>query len=968
MGATNRLGAAGVATAAAACAGLWLSCSTPPPPDPPAWTVEQEVDPAPRATAVADVVVESRRGGTVVSLVGVGGVPYQSARAEDPERLLIDLPGAEVAGAPPLSPVFDGFVRNVAVVERPGAPPRVELTLDGAWPHEVVSRGAALEIRIGAPEPQAAAEDLAAPAGAAWDVAEAAVEDEPASSLELIPLEATRPREETPAAPAELPPATRLWRIDPEGGDSGTVVALVADGMLQGVESFTLEAPSRLVVDLPDLHSDVRSGAMPVGTAHVARVRVGQHADKVRVVIDAGPRRDAFAERQLQPTPNGLLVALGAGDRVTDALAEARAALRAPSGRVASIPSRRRGAPRGGGLPRVEAVEYVPGGAVDRVTVRGDRPLRYEVFEPDDATYVLIFKGATLAEEAAQQLVPQPGGAVSLVSAFAQPDLAAPEVRVVINRAAGLSPSLLQVENELVAGFERAAGTAGALPVLAGGGPSRSPGRAGSSGGAPGLAPTGGPLAGATGSGARVPAALAPASAPAAIDSAPAAALQTDGLLDGKSYAGRRISLDFKDVDVRDVLRLIADVSDLNVIAGDDVDGTVTIRLVDVPWDQALDVILLTKGLGFVKVGNVLRIAPSQLLKNEEEARLQERRAREKLEDLVLKLQPVNYADVGEVSGLIGRLLTSRGTVDVDERTSTLIIKDIPSVVEEAISLIESVDTQTPQVLIEARIVEASLDFSRQLGIEWGIGTSPPSADLQGEPQDPVNEDFTIGGQLPITRPGRGLPLHSPTNVVFQNPITADPTGIFNFGHRIFGNRAAVLLRIAALESSGEGKIISSPRVVTLDNREASIQQGVSIPFQTFENGDAQLEFVDAILELSVTPHITADRSIIMEIEVSRNGPNTRVDTPTGSPAIDKNEASTETLVKDGDTLVLGGIYTINRSEQISKTPWLADIPVLGHLFKRTRWQDERRELLIFVTPTIVEAQAAARIGAAAGG
>ena len=950
MGATNRTGVAGVA-AALAFAGLWLSCSTPPPPDPPALTAPRDVDPVDSSASLSDVVIESHGGGTVVSLLGVGKVPYHSSRAENPERLLVALPRTTVAGAPTLLPVFDGFVHNVAVVERAGETPRVELLLDGPWPHEVVTRDTALEVRIGAPVVEAKVG--ASRATPTWGEEGAGAEprdDSPA----LFPAVAEE-------APVAFRPATRLWSVDPEGGRSGTVVSFLADGMLQGVESFTLEAPGRLVVDLPNLHSDVGQREIFVGSVHVDRIRIGQHTDKVRIVIDSGPRHDAFDQRQIQPTPDGLVIALGDGDRVTKALARARAALRRP-GAEGSIA--RRGLPHAGGTPRVVAVEYLPGGEADRVTVRGDRPLDYEVFEPNDATYVLIFKGATLADGAAQQLVPEPGGAVSLVSAFAQPDLAIPEVRVVINRAFGVSPSLLQVDNELVAGFERAAGTAGALPVLAGGSPGAEPGRPAATSAvdstrtpplrtqAASRADSAGPALPDT------PAALDP-------DVSPAAALQTDGLLDGKGYTGRRISLDFKDVDVRDVLRLIADVSDLNVIAGDDVQGKVTIRLVDVPWDQALDVILLTKGLGFVQVGNVLRIAPAQLLKNEEESRLQERRAREKLEDLVLKLQPVNYADVGEISTLIGRLLTSRGSVDVDERTSTLIIKDIPSVVAEATSLIESVDTQTPQVLIEARIVEASLDFSRQFGIEWGFGTNP--ALDPDDPESDADEDFTVGGITPRTRRRRGFPFQRQNNVVFNNPVTGNTTGLLNLSHFIFGGKAAVSLYIAALESSGEGKIISSPRVVTLDNREASIQQGVSIPFQTFENGDAQLEFVDAILELTVTPHITADRSVIMEIEVSRNGPNTRVDTPTGSPAIDKNEASTETLVKDGDTLVLGGIYTINRSEQRSKTPWFGDIPYLGELFKRTRWEDERRELLIFVTPTIIEGQTAPGIGTAAG-
>jgi len=420
--------------------------------------------------------------------------------------------------------------------------------------------------------------------------------------------------------------------------------------------------------------------------------------------------------------------------------------------------------------------------------------------------------------------------------------------------------------------------------------------------------------------------------------------LEEGGLLDGKEYVGRRVSLDFKDVDIRDVLRLIADVSDLNIIAGDEVSGNVTIRLVDVPWDQALDVILLTKGLGFVRVGNVLRIAPGETLKSEEEARLQERRAKEKLEDLLVKLQPVNYANVKEVSKLVKRLLTPRGSVDTDERTNTIIIKDIASVIDEATALVKAIDTQTPQVMIEARIVEASLDFSQEIGLEWGGGSQP----------DEDEDDFTIGGMTPITRGDSNFPFNNANNVVVTNPITLTPAGLINLGAFILDDRFNVDMRLAAAELNGEGKVISSPRVVTLDNREAIIEQGVSIPFQTFENGDAQLEFIDAVLSLKVTPHITADRSIIMAIQVTRNAPDGSVETPTGSPAIAKNQAKTETLVKDGQTLVLGGIYVIDTAENQQRVPGFWKLPILGNAFRNNAIRDQRKELLIFVQPSVV--------------
>ncbi|MBW2289471.1 MAG: type IV pilus secretin PilQ, partial [Deltaproteobacteria bacterium] len=433
---------------------------------------------------------------------------------------------------------------------------------------------------------------------------------------------------------------------------------------------------------------------------------------------------------------------------------------------------------------------------------------------------------------------------------------------------------------------------------------------------------------------------------PASID-----ILQEGGLIDGKEYIGRRISLDFKEVDIADVLRLIAEVSDLNVIAGDEVKGRVTIRLVDVPWDQALDIILLTKGLGFMRIGNVLRIAPTDVISQEEEARLQERRAKERLEDLVVKLQPVNYADAKDISRMVKELLSERGTVNVDARTNTLVLKDIPSVIDEATALIKAIDTQTPQVMIEAKIVEAKLKFSREFGAVWSVGVQPLSDGWDSSSL--ARRD--IGTDMLRLRPSQLAGADGATNgAVFANPITTLPTAMANMGAFLLDEKINLDVQLQAAEVNGDGKVISSPRVVTLDNSKAKIEQGVSIPFQTFENGDAQLEFVDAVLKLDVTPHITANNSIIMKIKVTRNAPDDSVFTMTGSPAIAKNEVDTETLVKDGQTLVLGGIYTIAKSHRQSRVPYLHRIPILGGAFRNDEISDDRQELLIFVTPRIV--------------
>jgi type IV pilus assembly protein PilQ len=291
--------------------------------------------------------------------------------------------------------------------------------------------------------------------------------------------------------------------------------------------------------------------------------------------------------------------------------------------------------------------------------------------------------------------------------------------------------------------------------------------------------------------------------------------------------------------------------------------------------------------------------------------------------------------------------------VNVDQRTNTLILKDIPSVIDEATALVKAIDTQTPQVMIEAKVVEAKLQFSREFGSVWSIGVQP--LNNAWDASSGLRRD--VGGDLVRLRPSQmaGPSLGATNGLAFGNPITAGPTALANIGAFLLDEKLNLDVQLQAAEVNGDGKVISSPRVVTLDNSSAKIEQGVSIPFQTFENGDAQLEFVDAVLKLDVTPHITGNKAIIMKIKVTRNAPDDSVFTLTGSPAIAKNEVDTETLVKDGQTLVLGGIYTIGKSQRQSRVPYLHTIPILGGMFRNNEISDDRQELLIFVTPRGVQ-------------
>jgi type IV pilus assembly protein PilQ len=899
--------------------------------------------PAPATGSLGEVTVESGSDGTVVSLLGLSEPVFTAFQQDDPARIVVDLAQVEPGSAQPQVAVYDGTVEEVSVsgFENAAGQPstRVELSLGAGASYDVVALEDRLEIRV-------AREGMEADT-----LAVATVEEEPSAepmgeaSLAAAADEAVL---ESPVAPMPAAPASALVAVEATARDGGALVMLRTDGAVGPHSHFVLDEPARLVVDLPGLVSRADAAQVAVDAGGVARVRIGQHDDKLRVVIDASADAASLAGAEVRAVEGGLAVALGGAALPAAQAAQPAAAAEAPTPAAAEAPTAAAAeapaaAAEDAGLTRVYGVQFDSQAERDRVVILTDAPTEYALFRPDAGTLIVRLAGATIDPQAAIRIAPEEPGPVSLVTAFEQPEAGGPEVRVVIGRAAGLEPSVSREGAMLFLDFPRGGALAAVPPALSGLAGTPPVGTEAASG-APGKAV------------AQAQAQAAPA-VPAALDpsSDPLDTLREGGLVAGKVYTGRRISLDFKDVDIDDVLRLIAEVSDLNIIAGDEVQGEVTIRLVDVPWDQALDVILLTKGLGFVRVGNVLRIAPSELLKTEEEARLQERRAKEKLEDLVVKLQPVNYASVKEVEKMVKRLLTPRGSVDIDERTNTIILKDIASVIDEATALIKAIDTQTPQVLIEAKIVEANLDFSKEIGSQWAFGTQPFNDGFAGSASG-QRQDLTVGGANAVQLHNNGLLTAIPNfnNVGVANPITSIPTGLLNLGAFLLDQKFNVELRLEAAESQGEGKVISSPRVVTLDNRKASIEQGVSIPFQTFENGDAKLEFIDAVLKLEVTPHITADQSIIMKIEVERNAPDDSVQTPTGSPAIAKNEATTETLVKDGQTLVIGGIYTVEKSQRQSRVPYLHNVPVLGLAFKNDETRDIRKELLVFVTPRIV--------------
>jgi type IV pilus assembly protein PilQ len=412
----------------------------------------------------------------------------------------------------------------------------------------------------------------------------------------------------------------------------------------------------------------------------------------------------------------------------------------------------------------------------------------------------------------------------------------------------------------------------------------------------------------------------------------------TIGKKEVEPYRGEKISLDFQNADIHDILRLIAEVSGLNIITGPEVKGTVTTRMMDVPWDQALDIVLKINGLDRERDGNIIRIAPAQRFIAERQERLQAQKAEVQIEPTVTQIVPVSYSKANDLKANLEKLLSERGSIFVDARTNTMIVTDTQGHIDDMLALVKTLDRQTPQVMIESRIVEASRNFLRDLGIQLGGGTTQTT-----------NKNF------PSTVTVEGGVASDNGNFLVDLPaaVATGSGGAISFA--LAGASTLLNMRLSALETTGHGKIVTNPKIATLDNTEAVIQSGRRIPYETVSNEGTQTEFADASISLRVTPHITADGFINMKIQAAKNEADFANTSANGVPTILTREASTEMLIKDGDTVVIGGLYQRTMQEDMNGVPGLSKIPVLGWLFQQNTSRDNNDELLIFITPRIIK-------------
>jgi type IV pilus assembly protein PilQ len=437
-------------------------------------------------------------------------------------------------------------------------------------------------------------------------------------------------------------------------------------------------------------------------------------------------------------------------------------------------------------------------------------------------------------------------------------------------------------------------------------------------------------------------------------------------LQDKKEYTGERLTLNFQDIETRAVLQLLADTSGQNMVISETVAGNVTLRLQNVPWDQALDVIMRTKGLDMRQEGNVMYIAPASELAAREKELLAARKEAQELAPLRTEYLQVNYAKASDLAALIkagagNSLLSERGSVAIDERTNTLLLQDTSERLADIRRLVSTLDIPVRQVMIKARIVVVNDDFRRDLGVRFGSTVAFHQGGSDGEgivgAGNFVREDDDV-----VLSPGpnghngpRGFAQPDPTDRYMVNLPVANPAG--RIAMTLLDSDYLVDLELTAAQAEGRGEIISEPHLITANQREATIEQGVEIPYQeSSSSGATTTSFKKAVLSLKVTPQITPDNRIILDLTVAKDSVGESVQSATGGlvPSIDTREIVTQVLVNDGQTVVLGGILETERRDSENKVPLLGDIPVLGHLFKSTSKTDDKRELLIFVTPRIL--------------
>ncbi|MFC1516022.1 type IV pilus secretin PilQ [Thermodesulfobacteriota bacterium] len=779
----------------------------------------------------------------------------------------------------PDSSVVDSI--SVSELTEKGQTTRVEILLKNDVSYEVTREGNDLFITFKKPvETTPAAEPMAQ-------------EEEPSETGAAM---AAAP------APEDMMEATRLESVETNQLENGVKVNVKADGAIKDFKSFTTENPARIVFDIYNVKSPFNTEqVIPVDSKWVRRVRHFGYPDRIRLVLDTY-KSYLYAFSAL-PQKDGLLINVGSDTAVAVAAGEEK------------MPEYDTSQPAW--VNRIDFSSEDEGKST--IVIGTTRPVKYDIKKTSPERLQLKLFSTNLPDYRRRPLITTRfETAVDRISPL-QTTAMKDTTLIAIEMRESVPYYIEQIDNLLLVHFE--ASSVSPRPVEAADLPEwqkiAMQGTAAVE--APGAQDTG----------------MAPAVQEEAIQEAPGAEMPMPVM--ETQYTGEKIAIDFYDTDIKNVFRILREISGKNFAIDKDVTGKVTLSLAKpVPWDQVLDLVLRMNALGKVEEGNIIRIATRQTLSSEEQlarakvASVKKVEQEEKaLEPLVTEYISVNYADAS--ADILPHIVLTegRGSATVDGRNNQIIITDVAEMIERAKMTISRIDQVTPQVIIEARIIEARKNFTRSLGVDWTIG---------GTVLDSTTGN--LGGAL---------------DYIFQgnNPSAGD-SGIMDLTFsRILGNPIDISLRINAAETRGDVEIISAPKVVTLDNTQATIKQGLAYPYNKLDaDGNTTTEFKDIALELLVTPHVTPDNRISMKIDVKNNEIG---DVINNELSFTTKEATTELLVNDGDTVVIGGIRKTTTSDNSGGIPGLMDIPVIGWLFKNNVVEDRKEELLIFITPRIVQ-------------
>ncbi len=863
-------------TALAVVAAAGCGPKTPPQP------TYQETATAPAPAKITGITVVTEADGPAVQITGNRTLTYTSVKQPVPLGIVLYFSDT-VLDVPQLPTVAEeGLFSSVKAAEltTEGRMVRVEIGLNHDTSYTVRRDGNGLNVVFPSPE--------------------ADVSAAPAAPVEPVPAQT----EDKPAAPAAADPASRLATVVADAAGNHAVVHVRADGAIHNFSSFTLPSPPRIVFDLNHLKSPhVNEQTLTVDNRWIKRVRHYGYPDKVRLVIDTSAAY--LAAYRAEAAADGLMIQVGGTD-----------ATGVPRQVAADMPSAGKQAPSpssaAGWVNRIDFNSEENGRST--ILIGTTAPVRYKLDKAGDGRLLLSLFDAKLPDYRERPLITTRfESAVDRILPFTKPG-AADTAYFSIDLREAVPYAVEQKDNLLMVHFEPS--SLPAKPVAERNLPSWQ------------AALETVPAAGAE----ETSKAPGPVSV---VDKAPVADMgQPVGQTD-KPFTGEKIALDFYETDIKNVFRILREVSGMNFAIDKDVSGTVTLSFDEpVPWDQVLDLILRMNQLGKVMEGNIVRIATIETLKKEEADRQAAMLAAQKTKEQELALEPlrteylpVSYSNAKEeVLPHIENIITDgRGKVDVDERSNLVVITDTERVIEQAKVIVQRLDRVTPQVIIEARVVEVNTDMSSELGIDWSLSqTGVVSNELGGT----YNWDVAMN-----------FPAASTSGIGFQFA-------------RIAGTPLTIDAQLGALESQSKGKVLSAPKIVTLDNKKASIKQGVEVGYlERDDSGGSSTQFKNVDLLLEVTPHVTPDRRVSMNVFITKNE-------ITGSfnevPLISTNEAETEFLVNDGETIVIGGILKKSETYGEDGFPLLKDVPGLKWLFKQEKTSEVKQELLIFITPKIV--------------